>query len=213
MNSIFLSFEGGEACGKSTQIELLAERLNRAGRKTLVLREPGGTPLGEKLRHILKFDNTIGRISPEAELLLMNASRAQLVTQVIRPALRTGVIVIADRFYDSTTAYQGYGRQLPLAHVAAAINTAVGGTHPQITLLLHLNRTKTLARLKRRNAKRDLQTVDRFEQEKEAFFRRVEAGYLRIAENEPHRVKLIDADGTPAEVHTRIYEQLTVLTH
>ena len=115
MKGLFITFEGTEGSGKSTQISLLAERLRELGHTVRTLREPGGTPIGEEIRHTLKHSKDNDAMTPEAELLLMNASRAQLVREVIRPALAAGEIVLCDRFYDSTTAYQGYGRQLDLA--------------------------------------------------------------------------------------------------
>ena len=122
----FITFEGLEGCGKSTQVKLLAERLTQAGQVVRVLREPGGTPIGEEIRHTLKHSAHNAAMTPEAELLLMNASRAQLVREVIRPALAAGEIVVCDRFYDSTIAYQGYGREMDLARVKAIIDFAVG---------------------------------------------------------------------------------------
>src|SRR5512135_1736969 len=131
-----ITFEGTEGSGKSTQISLLAERLRLGGYTVLTLREPGGTPIGEEIRHTLKHSRDNDAMTAEAELLLMNASRAQLVREVIRPALERDEVVLCDRFYDSTTAYQGYGRQLPLPLVKAIIDVAVGDTRPDLTLLL-----------------------------------------------------------------------------
>src|SRR5436189_1507497 len=136
MKGLFITFEGTEGCGKSTQISLLAERLRALGRSVRTLREPGGTPIGEEIRHTLKHSQDNAAMTHEAELLLMNASRAQLVREVIRPALAAGEIVLCDRFYDSTTAYQGHGRQLDLKAVQAMIEFAVGETRPNLTLLL-----------------------------------------------------------------------------
>src|SRR5512135_2894173 len=124
MKGLFITFEGTEGSGKTTQISLLAERLRNMGCFVRTLREPGGTPIGEEIRHTLKHSHANDAMTPEAELLLMNASRAQLVREVIRPALQAGEIVLCDRFYDSTTAYQGYGRQLDLAMVQAMIQLA-----------------------------------------------------------------------------------------
>src|SRR5215831_21156078 len=132
----FITFEGTEGCGKSTQIKLLAERLQMLGHRVRTLREPGGTLVGEEIRHTLKHSPNNHAMTAEAELLLMNASRAQLVREIIRPALAAGEIVLSDRFYDSTTAYQGYGRQLDLDKVKAVIDFAVGETRPNLTLLL-----------------------------------------------------------------------------
>src|SRR5512135_3037592 len=131
-----ITFEGTEGSGKSTQISLLAQRLRGEGRVVRTLREPGGTPIGEEIRHTLKHSKDNEAMTPEAELLLMNASRAQLVREVIRPALAAGEIVLCDRFYDSTTVYQGYGRQLDLQMVHAIIDVAVGETRPDLTLLM-----------------------------------------------------------------------------
>src|SRR3989441_1888866 len=133
---LFITFEGTEGGGKTTQINLLAERLRSFGHCCHLLREPGGTPIGEEIRSTLKHSAGNRAMSPEAELLLMNASRAQLVREVIRPALSAGEIVLCDRFYDSTTAYQGYGRQLDLAKVNLITDFAVEETRPHLTLLL-----------------------------------------------------------------------------
>src|SRR2546430_6978381 len=136
MSGLFITLEGTEGCGKSTQIARLAERLRGLGRKVTLVREPGGTPIGEEIRHTLKHSAANHAMTAEAELLLMNASRAQLVREVIRPALANGEIVLCDRFYDSTTAYQGHGRQLDLRLVKSIIDFAVGETRPDLTLLL-----------------------------------------------------------------------------
>src|ERR1041384_4488313 len=132
---LFVTFEGTEGSGKSTQISLLAEHLRSLGHSVRTIREPGGTPIGEEIRHTLKHSAQNDAMTWEAELLLMNASRAQLVREVIRPALASGQIVLSDRFYDSTIAYQGYGRQLDLKMVKAVIDAAVGDTRPDVTLL------------------------------------------------------------------------------
>ena len=136
---LFITFEGTEGCGKSTQVKLLAERLAALGYRVRILREPGGTPIGEEIRHTLKYSKNSAAMTAEAELLLMNASRAQLVREVIRPALAAGEIIVCDRFYDSTTAYQGHGRQLDLEKVKAVIEFAGGETKPNLTLsLIHI---------------------------------------------------------------------------
>src|SRR5215469_13592957 len=136
MKGLFITFEGTEGSGKSTQIPILAERLRDLGRHVRTLREPGGTPIGEEIRHTLKHSKANEAMTPETELLLMNASRAQLVREIIRPALAAGEIILSDRFYDSTTAYQGHGRQLDLKMVQGIIDIAVGDTRPNLTLLL-----------------------------------------------------------------------------
>src|SRR4051794_36256643 len=136
MAGLFITFEGTEGSGKSTQISVLAEHLRYLGHSVRTLREPGGTPIGEEIRHTLKHSAANEAMTWETELLLMNASRAQLVREIIRPALARNEIVISDRFYDSTIAYQGYGRQLDLKMVKAVIDVAVGETRPDLTLLL-----------------------------------------------------------------------------
>ena len=182
----FITFEGTEGAGKSTQIKLLAERILATGRKVRVLREPGGTPIGEEVRHTLQHSAQNAAMTPEAELLLINASRAQLVREVIRPALAAGEIVLCDRFYDSTLAYQGYGRQLDLARVREIIDFAVGDTRPHLTLMLHVPLSISEERRKTRSA-------DRFEQAGRAFFERVEQGFQALAKADPTRIKWIDA--------------------
>src|SRR5882724_10468026 len=139
MKGLFISFEGTEGCGKSTQVKLLTERLTALGHRVRTLREPGGTPIGEEIRHTLKHSHQNHAMTAEAELLLMNASRAQIVREVIRPALAAGEIIVCDRFYDSTVAYQGYGRQLDLKIVQSVIDFAVGETRPDLTLLLEVS--------------------------------------------------------------------------
>src|ERR1700744_4662270 len=132
----FITFEGTEGCGKSTQIAALAERIHALGHRVRLLREPGGTPIGEEIRHTLKHSNANHAMTAETELLLMNASRAQLVREIIRPALADGMIVLCDRFYDSTIAYQGHGRGLDLPTVQQIVDCAVGETRPDLTLFL-----------------------------------------------------------------------------
>src|SRR3954462_7872215 len=146
MSGVFITFEGTEGSGKTTQISLLAERLRFLGHHVRTVREPGGTPIGEEIRHTLKHSADNQAMTSEAELLLMNASRAQLVREVIRPALAAGEIVLCDRFYDSTVAYQGYGRELNLAIVRQVVDLAVGDTRPDITLLLHVSQEISNAR-------------------------------------------------------------------
>src|SRR5581483_6209809 len=152
MPGVLISFEGTEGCGKSTQITLLAERLYSLGRDVRLVREPGGTPIGEEIRHTLKHSAKNEAMTAEAELLLMNASRAQLVREVLRPALQAGEVVLCDRYYDSTTAYQGYGRGLDLKLVEAVIDFAVGETRPGLTLLLSVPAEVSAARLASRQS-------------------------------------------------------------
>ena len=201
----FITFEGLEGCGKSTQVKLLAERLTQAGQVVRVLREPGGTPIGEEIRHTLKHSEHNAAMTPEAELLLMNASRAQLVREVIRPALAAGEIVVCDRFYDSTIAYQGYGREMDLARVRAIIDFAVGETRPDVTLLLQVPPEVSAARLAERYAGQPV-VRDRFEEADRAFFKRAEAGFAAIAAAEPGRVRVIDGGTAVEGVARRIWE-------
>jgi dTMP kinase len=198
----FITFEGSEGCGKSTQIRLLCEALRRQGHEVVETREPGGTPLGETIRHLLKFAPEGNGMYPETELLLFAASRAQLVRQVIAPALGRGAVVVADRFHDSTTVYQGVARALDPAQVENVNKFATGTVLPDLTLLLDLPAEEARARLKLR-AGEEAQK-DRMEQEPEAFYEAVREGYLRLAEAEPKRIRVINASGAPAEIFDRI---------
>lgn len=199
-----ITFEGGEGCGKSTQVRRLAERLQALGRTVRCLREPGGTPLGEKLRHLLKHDPDGAGMAAETELLLMNASRAELVRQVLRPALAAGEIILCDRFFDSTTAYQGHGRGLPADDVQALIRLAVGETRPDLTLWLQVPPEVGRARARARAGLDPL--PDRFEAEQEAFFSRVDAGYATLAAAEPKRWVTIDAQAAVEQVATQVWQ-------
>ena len=195
---LFITFEGTEGAGKSTQVAALTNRLRALGHRVRTLREPGGTPIGEEIRHTLKHSHANTAMTPEAELLLMNASRAQLVREVIRPALAAGEIVVCDRFYDSTTAYQGHGRQLDLDHVKAVIEFAVGTTKPDLTLFLHVPAEISAERL--RSRQETLPFVrDRIEEADQKFFERVAHGFGVIAATEPQRVKFING-AMPAEI-------------
>ena len=186
MAGCFITFEGTEGCGKSTHIKKLARRLEADGHTVRTLREPGGTESGESIRQLLKHGPQ--ELTAEAELLLMNASRAQLVREVIRPAIAAGEIVLCDRFYDSTTVYQGTGRGLDAAQVQAVIGFAVGDTRPDLTLLLQIPLKTSEERRARRSE------TDRFEQADRTFFERIEAGYTALAAAEPDRIRVIEAD-------------------
>jgi dTMP kinase len=205
MKGAFITFEGSEGTGKSTQISLLALRLRTVGRTVLTLREPGGTPIGEEIRHTLKHSAANHAMTPEAELLLMNASRAQLVREVIRPALAAGEIVVCDRFYDSTTAYQGYGRQLDLDTVQTMIDFAVGETRPDLTLLLRVPLEMSAQRLLARQSTMPF-LRDRIEEADRDFFARVAQGYQAIAAAEWERVRTIDATATVDELAAVIWD-------
>ena len=205
MKTLFISFEGTEGCGKSTQVELLAERLRALGHRVRVLREPGGTPIGEEIRHTLKHSKVNVTMTYETELLLMNASRAQLVRETIRPALAVGEIVLCDRFYDSTTAYQGYGRGLDLGLVKSVIDFAIGDTRPDLTLLLHVPPEVSAERLQSRQSTLPF-VRDRIEEGDRYFFERVAQGYEAIAAAEPNRVRVVSGTGTIDVVCENIWE-------
>ncbi|MFC5454727.1 dTMP kinase [Prosthecobacter fluviatilis] len=207
-SGFLLSFEGSEGCGKSTQIALLRARLEAEGRAVVMLREPGGTELGESIRHLLQHAKEGAAMTPETELLLFAASRAQLVREKIRPLLESGTFVILDRFLDSTTVYQGIARGLPLESVRAINHFAIGGTLPQLTLVLDMD-TAT-ARQRIHQAGREL---DRIESQPQAFFEKVRQGYLALAEAEPARVKIIDASAAPEAVHESIWRIISTHSH
>ena len=207
MKGLFITFEGTEGCGKSTQVELLVQRLRALGYLVRKHREPGGTPIGEEIRHTLKHSPHNHAMTAETELLLMNASRAQLVREVIRPALAAGEIVVCDRFYDSTTAYQGYGRQLDLEKVKTVIEFAVGETKPDLTLLVHVPPDVSAERL--RSRQEILPFVrDRIEEADRKFFERVAHGFGIIAAAEPERVKLINGAQPVETVCAAIWEHV-----
>lgn len=212
MNGLFITFEGTEGCGKSTQVALLAERLRGMGRTVRLLREPGGTPIGEEIRHTLKHSKDNAAMTWEAELLLMNASRAQLVREVIRPALARGEIVISDRFFDSTTAYQGFGRMLDLDSVQKVIEFAVGGTIPDLTLLVTVPPEVSAERLRSRQATMPF-VRDRIEEADRAFFDRVAHGYEQIAAHDPQRIKVIDGARGVREVQDSIWAEVERLVY
>ena len=200
---IFLTFEGSEGCGKSTQIRLLAETLRLRGKEPLLVREPGGTPAGEAIRHLLQHCPDGAALTPEAELLLFAASRAQLVREVIRPALDEGRTGISDRFSDSTPVYQGVARMIPPESTARINGFAAGVCLPAMTFLLDLDRATALARMGGRN-----QDPDRIERESEDFFEAVRRGYLELAAREKHRIRVLDGSRPPGEIASQILESL-----
>ena len=193
----FITFEGGEGSGKSTQIALLAERLRAAGAEIVVTCEPGGTPVGDRVRALV-LDVSHAGMASRTELLLYEASRAELVSAVIGPALERGAVVLCDRFADSSTAYQAYGRGLPLGEVLTLNLLATGGVWPDLTLLLDLEPAEGLARAAATSA------ADRLESEDLGFHERVRAGFLAIAGGEPLRVRVLDASAGPDEVAERV---------
>ncbi|NTW28699.1 MAG: dTMP kinase [Coriobacteriia bacterium] len=199
----FITFEGGEGSGKSTQLRRIASRLVNAGLAVRVVREPGGTAVGEAVRGILLDPDSSG-LDGLAELMLYEASRAQLVCEVIETALAAGEIVLCDRFCDSTTAYQGFGRGLSLDHIASLNAIATDGLVPDRTVLLDIDPEIGLARATALGA-------DRLEGEDLAFHRRVREGFLRVAVAEPDRVRVVDASGDPSTVAVRVAEALADL--
>ena len=201
MSGLFLSFEGGEASGKSVQAKRLAERLVAAGREVVAVREPGSTPVGERVRDIVLHAQEIP-LGANAQALLYSTARAQLVRDVIRPALAAGKIVIVDRFYDSTLAYQGYGHGADLTQLRAVTDFAVGDTRPDRTLLLDLPVDAAEQRAATRKPGR---AWDRFEAEARAFHERVREGYLRLAAAEPQRFAVIGADRDIDTVATEVW--------
>ncbi|HEY3932489.1 MAG TPA: dTMP kinase [Verrucomicrobiae bacterium] len=222
---LFISFEGTEGCGKSTQVKLLAERLDALGHRVETPREPGGTLIGQEIRNTLKHSEDNAAMTAEAELLLMNASRAQLVREIIRPALAAGKIVLCDRFYDSTTAYQGYGRQLDLKMVQTVTDFAVDKTRPNLTVLLtvpvEISEARRLARreamlldVPRKTQKTKSYTKlpfseplrDRMEEADRNFFERVALGYEAIAAAEPNRIHKINGVDSVEIVSAKIWE-------
>ena len=206
---LFITFEGTEGCGKSTQVALLADHLSKLGHHIIFSHEPGGTPIGDALRDLLKHDRRNVEMKAETELLLMNASRAQLVREIIRPALSNGQIVLCDRFYDSTIAYQGYGRQLDLQMVRAIIDVAVGDTRPDLTLLLQVPAHVSAERLRARQATMSF-VRDRIEEADRSFFERVAQGYDALATAEPKRVRRVDASGTSEAIAAAIWSLVQV---
>jgi dTMP kinase len=204
---LFITFEGSEACGKSTQIKMLAESLRKSGHEPLLLREPGGTAAGEAIRHLLQHAPEGEALTPEAELLLFAASRAQLVREKILPALAAGRIVICDRFLDSTTVYQGVARRIP-ANDTARINAfAVGNCMPNITFLLDLDHETSVARMQSANRK-----PDRIERESSDFFQAVRNGYLSLAKENTERVVLLEASRPALEIAGVIFQRVQSLS-
>ncbi|SRR5581483_1400106 len=204
----FITIEGLDGSGKSTQLERLAKVLRSDGLEVLVTREPGGTDIGEKIRHVLLNTGT-ANLSPLAELALMFASRAQHIREVIQPALAEGKIVLCDRFTDSTEAYQGGGRKLGSQPVLELHRLLCGNLQPELTILMDSDVNASVERARRRNAarnhgKRATMDENRFEQESRAFFGRVRSAYLAVAEREPERVVVVDARGSADQTHAVI---------
>lgn len=195
----FITLEGGEGCGKSTIMERIAARLRQAGRVVLTCRDPGGTEIGEQIRHVLQYTRHRSAMCAETELLLFAASRAQLVREVIEPSLAAGMVVLCDRFLDSTTVYQGAGRGLDVGMVAAINRVAVGTCVPDLTVVIDLDPRIGLERVRGRDL------FDRMENQALEFYQRVRAGYLELARREPSRVKVVDGSGDLATVENTVW--------
>ena len=207
MSGVFLSFEGGEAAGKSVQAARLAESLGAGEREVLLTREPGGTPFAERIRDVLLHAREVD-LTPEAQALLFSAARSQHTRDVIRPALAAGKIVIADRYFDSTLAYQGYGLGADLEGLRAMTRFAVGSLVPQRTFLIDVPVAVTLARLAARSG---AARWDRFHGDDRAFYERVRDGYLRLAAAEPGRFVVVDGDRPEEMVAADIRRQVDQL--
>lgn len=203
---LFITFEGSEACGKSTQIKMLAESLRNSGHEPLLLREPGGTVAGEAIRHLLQHAPEGEALTPEAELLLFAASRAQLVREKILPALAAGRIVICDRFLDSTTVYQGVARRIPATDTAHINAFAIGECMPDITFLLDLDHETSVARMQSADRK-----LDRIERESGDFFQSVRNGYLSLARENADRIVLLAASQPAIEIAATIRKTLQAM--
>jgi dTMP kinase len=200
----FITFEGSEGSGKSTQADRLAAHLQRCGVPHVLTREPGGTPIGESIRDLLQFAPHNSNMTPETELLLFEASRSQLVREVIKPALERGMCVIADRFSDSTTVYQGAARQLDREMIEHVNAFAVADCVPDITFVLDVDAATAESRMQRERRK-----VDRMEQQSAEFYERVRQGYRELAASEPKRIVMVDGSGDLDEIEKQIWETLS----
>ena len=204
MTGLFITFEGGEGCGKSTQIATLKARLEAMGKTVMQTREPGGTALGESVRNLLQYDDAGQGMSPEAELLLFAASRAQHVRELIAPAIAEGQIVLCDRFLDSTTVYQGVARAIDSKKVDTINQFAIGDTKPDLTILIDLPPEIGLARVHARSNGK----LDRMEKEAIEFFQAVRQGYLDLAKSEPKRFLVLDGSQSVEELETQIWQKV-----
>lgn len=199
-----ISFEGSEGSGKSTQVSRIADRFEDAGYEVVVTREPGGTPIGEEIRHILMHASESHNMMPETELLLFAASRAQLVREVILPAIEEGKIVLCDRFMDSTTVYQGVARNIQSEPVHMINTFAVGNLVPDVTVVIDLDAEIGLSRVRHRA--NDL--PDRMEQENIQFYQKVRNGYLMLAKAMPERFIVVDGEKSPNDLEDAIWKEL-----
>jgi dTMP kinase len=203
--SLFITLEGPEGSGKTTQARLLARRLRRESHRTVLTREPGGTPIGRQIRQVL-LSPRHREMCPETELSLYFSDRAQHLRQVVRPALEAGSIVVCDRFTDSTLAYQGYGRGLSLRLIGSLDRIMTGAFRPDLTILLDVSAEKGLGRARRRNRAEAAERKEgRFEREALQFHERVRRGYLEMARRSPHRFVVVTAEGNPRSVHELVW--------
>jgi dTMP kinase len=209
MPGLFVSFEGGEACGKSTQVARLVQKLESMGRQVIAIREPGSTRAGEAIRNLLLHSEQGLNLTPGAELLLFGASRAQLIEEIIRPALKEGKIIVADRFTDSTTVYQGIARGLGLEFIREMEEFVCAGLRPAVTFLLDLDLQTIQSRRLRRV--RPVNGPDRMEELPPEFHQKVREGYLQLAREFPERIKVVDAARSADEVEAAIWKEINAI--
>jgi thymidylate kinase len=200
---IFITFEGVEGCGKSTHSKLLFEYLKQSGYSTVHTREPGGTKLGEAVRRVL-LDSTGIKISDLSELFLFEACRAQIVKEIIKPALAAGSIVISDRFSDATFSYQGYGGRVDLKTIKTLDRIATAGITPDLTILLDIDTQEGLKRARKKG-------IDRMEKKELSYHKRVRSGYLKLSRLYPGRIKKVKVSGTIPEVHAKIRREAEIV--
>ncbi len=207
MSGVFITLEGIDGSGKTTQARLITEELKRRGLEVISLREPGGTKAGEMIRQIL-LDEKTGEIDPVTELMLFSAARRELVINAILPALNRGAVVICDRFADSTMAYQGYARGIDKTFIENVTRAACQGVWPDITVIFDFPAEVGLERARQR-LKLEHSDEGRFEMEEREFHGKVRDGFMAIADNEPKRVRIVDADGSESDVFSRILASLS----
>jgi len=200
MRGLFITLEGIDGSGKSTQREMLAEQLKRRGFEIVVTREPGGTAIGEGIRQLMISDASV-HVAPTTELLLYVAARAQHVAELIKPSLDSAKIVISDRYTDSTVAFQGYGRGLDLEVIERLNQFATGGLRPDLTIVFDLDPATARSRVGSRPVGG---LLGAFDEQHAVFHERMRAGYLKMAENEPSRIRVVDATGAADETHERV---------
>ena len=203
MKGVFITFEGIEGSGKSTQIALLANHLTTRGVRHVLTREPGGTSIGDQVRKIL-LDPANSSLDPTAELLLYAAGRAQHLSEIIMPAIADGTNVLCDRFSDATLAYQGYGRGLDTEMIRSLDRIVTAGMRPDLTLLFDIEAATGIARARGRNNSRGLEAEARFENEELAFHERVRQGYLTLVAQEPDRIRVVDASSSAEAIQAKV---------